>query len=276
MSSTATANGALYATAANGTAKFGTLPIAQGGTGATTADGVLTNLGITSTAAELNMLSGATSNVQEQLNAKANTADVPTKADLNKKANDYSLEIYNGTGGNPKPVKFATVNYTTCDSENGVAIKLGMVSGHGNGSSYAFLQDVILKVTFQGKVSVDNFKYYGADAGTYDGAARQYGDIFWVHDATNKIVDFYCLMGQYARVNMIPYKKVTYSSGGTITQHTTCTTYSSGTMEWGNNSRIALMSDLASLTATLVTVHSGETEPVSELGNDNDIYLLTY
>lgn len=33
----ATASGALYATAANGAAKFGTLPIAQGGTGATSA-----------------------------------------------------------------------------------------------------------------------------------------------------------------------------------------------------------------------------------------------
>lgn len=38
----------------------GTLPIANGGTGATTATGVLTNLGITATAAELNILDGAT------------------------------------------------------------------------------------------------------------------------------------------------------------------------------------------------------------------------
>jgi hypothetical protein len=35
---TASANGALYATAANGAVKFGTLPIAQGGTGRTTFD----------------------------------------------------------------------------------------------------------------------------------------------------------------------------------------------------------------------------------------------
>lgn len=43
--STPTANGAFYATAANGAAKFGTLPIAQGGTGATTAAQALANLG---------------------------------------------------------------------------------------------------------------------------------------------------------------------------------------------------------------------------------------
>ena len=42
----ATASGALYATAANGAAKFGTLPVAQGGTGATSASSARTNLGL--------------------------------------------------------------------------------------------------------------------------------------------------------------------------------------------------------------------------------------
>ena len=42
---TATANGAFYATAENGLPRFGTLPIAQGGTGATTAAAARTNLG---------------------------------------------------------------------------------------------------------------------------------------------------------------------------------------------------------------------------------------
>lgn len=62
----------------------GTLPIANGGTGSTTAAGALTNLGITATAAELNILDGVTatatelnycdgvtSNIQTQLNGKA-------------------------------------------------------------------------------------------------------------------------------------------------------------------------------------------------------------
>lgn len=43
--STPTANGAFYATGDNTAAKFGTLPIAQGGTGGKTADEALTNLG---------------------------------------------------------------------------------------------------------------------------------------------------------------------------------------------------------------------------------------
>lgn len=66
----ATASGALYATAANGAAKFGTLPIAQGGTGATTAADALKKLGLTATATELNYTDGVTSNIQEQLNNK--------------------------------------------------------------------------------------------------------------------------------------------------------------------------------------------------------------
>ncbi len=61
-----------------------TVPIAKGGTGATTAAGALTNLGITATASELNKLDGVTattaelnyvdgvtSNIQTQLNGKA-------------------------------------------------------------------------------------------------------------------------------------------------------------------------------------------------------------
>lgn len=46
------------------------LAIADGGTGASTAAGALTNLGLTATAAELNFNSGVTSAVQTQLNAK--------------------------------------------------------------------------------------------------------------------------------------------------------------------------------------------------------------
>lgn len=218
-------------------------------------------------ASELNYIDGVTSSIQTQ---------------LNKKANDFSIEIYNGTGGNPKPVRFASFNYSTCTSETGIAAKISLVSGHGNGTSYAFLEDAIIRVTHQGGVEVDNFKYYGAATGTYDGAERQYGDIFWLIDTTNKIVDFYVLMGQYARMYQTPWKRLTYSTGGTVTQHTSCTVYSSGTKTWANNSDIALMSDLTSLSnrlsaieSSIVTVHSGAETPVSTLGENGDLYLVT-
>lgn len=247
-----------------------------------------------------------------------NDADYVKSSDLttqlDKKANDFSILLYNGNKGNPNPVRFASFNYSSCNSENGIAAKIGMVSGHGNGTSYAFLQDAIIRVSHTGSVSVDNFKYYGANV-TYDGASRQYGDIFWLVDTTNKIVDFYCLMGQYARVYQTPWKRLTYSTGGTVTQHTSCAIYSSGDKVWANNSDIALASDIPTvptnvsaftndagyltqhqslaeyattsdldslrntveqLADSMVTVHSGtEANMVSTLGEDGDIYLVT-
>ena len=76
----ATASGAFYATSANGAAQFGTLPIAQGGTGATTAAGILTNLGISATAAELNYVDGVTSSIQTQLNTISGNIKITSAA----------------------------------------------------------------------------------------------------------------------------------------------------------------------------------------------------
>lgn len=50
IKNTATGNGAFYATAANGAAQFGTLPIAQGGTGMTSSPSMLVNLASNSAA----------------------------------------------------------------------------------------------------------------------------------------------------------------------------------------------------------------------------------
>lgn len=73
-----------------------TVPITKGGTGATTAAGVLTNLGITATATELNYMDGVTSNVQTQLDAKAIIKTL-TSEDLNSVVKEG---FYNAGGGN--------------------------------------------------------------------------------------------------------------------------------------------------------------------------------
>lgn len=97
----------------------GTLPIARGGTGATTASGVLTNLGVTATAAELNKLDGftgstaklnftnnVTSDIQSQLNGKAKNPGNPgTPIQIKSSGNRavtpgwYLVELWGGGGG---------------------------------------------------------------------------------------------------------------------------------------------------------------------------------
>lgn len=78
-----------------------TVPITKGGTGATTAAAALTNLGLTATASELNIMDGVTattteinyvdgvtSNIQTQLNAK-----VPTSRTVNGKALSSNISL---------------------------------------------------------------------------------------------------------------------------------------------------------------------------------------
>lgn len=60
----------------------GTLPLTKGGTGATTAAAALTNLGLTATAGELNYMDGVTSNVQTQLDGKAESGHTHAQSDV--------------------------------------------------------------------------------------------------------------------------------------------------------------------------------------------------
>ena len=121
------------------------------------------------------------------------------------------------------------------------------MSGHGNGVSYLFSEDVILKVGYPDstattvKVSADVYKYYGVSI-VDEGVTRQYGDVFWIEDSANKLIDFYCLLGQYAYLYQTPWKRVTHSTKGSVTQHTQNNIYSTGTKVWGNNCQFALTS----------------------------------
>jgi len=72
VNNVATADGALYATAANGAAQFGTLPVAQGGTGGTTAAAARSELSVPSTT-DLGDVAGSIAYV-ESVTAKTNHA----------------------------------------------------------------------------------------------------------------------------------------------------------------------------------------------------------
>ena len=229
-----------------------------------------------------------TSDPQTQINSKFNSTNVvqstgtsttqvmsqkATTDALAKKMDNFSISIGLTNGGNPRQVKFMSINYTTATSDAGVSIKLSMASGHGNGSSYRFLQDAILGVTYTGVVSVDVYKYYNASIGTFDGAARNYGDVFYVKDETNKIVDFYVLLGQYSTVKLTPYFRLNSSTGGVITQLSgTPTYYSSGTKVYGNNSLYAKKSDIPNVSQSTGT---STTDVMSQKATTDELNAIT-
>ena len=174
---------------------------------------------------------------------------------------NFSLNINHNTGGNPRQVKFLTVDYANYTGSSSAYFKLSATSCHGNGSSYQFLEDIIIGVAYNSAdtssvatIVCNVFKYCQQSCGTesynlVDGLERYYGDVFYIHDSTNKIIDFYILCGQYASTQFTPRTKIGSTTTSGITQHTgTATYYESGTRNWanGNATIYAVKSDLDS------------------------------
>ena len=122
----ATGNGALFATAANGAPRFGTLPIAQGGTGATSAANARTNLGAkmkllwinaspTSTFASFAPLTNAY--LDESL---ANFTAIMIWFNITPESTQHApfvIPIGIGSGTSTDDVKNATICFTTGDNK---------------------------------------------------------------------------------------------------------------------------------------------------------------
>lgn len=165
---------------------------------------------------------------------------------------NYSITINHNTAGNPRQVKFLSVNYTNYTSNSAAYFKLGAMSCHGNGSSYQFLEDIIIGVSSTGTITAQLYKYCQADT-TLDNVTRYYGDVFYTHDTTAKVVDFYILCGQYASSQFTPFTKIGSTTTSGITQYSgTATYYSSGTKVWatGDSATYVRSSDLATVATT--------------------------
>ena len=161
---------------------------------------------------------------------------------------DYTLTINHGTAGNPRMVKFTSVNYTT----SATCFKMGAMTCHDNGVSYQFLTDMLIAVTAAGEVTANIYKFAQQPVGSVDGVARYTGDVFYVNDTTNKIVDFYILCGQYSSSQFTPVTKVGSTTIDYVTQYSgTATYYSSGDKVWVNGcgSTYARTSDIPSKVA---------------------------
>ena len=136
----------------------GTVAIANGGTGATTAAQALTNLGITATAAELNTLDGITATVTELNYTDGVTSAIQTQLD-NKQPLDTELTAIAAlavTDGN-----FIVGNGTTWVAESGATARTSL--GLGSLATASTISDANWSGT---DLSVANGGTGASDAGT--------------------------------------------------------------------------------------------------------------
>ena len=188
---------------------------------------------------------------------------------------DYTINISHQTAGNPRIVKFVSVNYTS----KATCFKMGAMTCHDNGSSYQFLTDMLIAVTTSGVVTANIYKFAQSSIGNVDGVARYTGDVFYVNDTTNKIVDFYILCGQYSESQFTPVTKVGSTTIAYVTQYSgTATYYSSGDKTWANGcgTTYARLSDIPTKTSQL-TNDSGfaTTSQLNNKVNYSDIVQST-
>lgn len=195
---------------------------------------------------------------------------------------NFNLNIGTTNGGNPRPTLFVTVDYNDFTSESGAYFKLSATSCHGNGSAYAFLEDIIIGVSYGGAISCNVYKFVQTDCGTYQGANRQYGDVFYVHNSTAKTVKFYILLGQYSSAQFTPGIRLgssrAISTANGITQHTgTPTYYTSGDSVWatGNDTTYARLSDLDTEASTRENADSNLQSQIDTKADDDEVVKLT-
>lgn len=183
---------------------------------------------------------------------------------------DYTLTISHQTAGNPRMVKFVSVNYAS----KATCFKMGAMTCHDNGSSYQFLTDMLIAVTTSGVVTANIYKFAQSSIGNVDGVARYTGDVFYVNDTTNKIVDFYILCGQYSSSQFTPVTKVGSTTIAYVTQYSgNANYYSSGDKVWVNGcgTTYARLSDIPTvvtpvITATATTLPAGSSATVTKSG----------
>jgi len=193
------------------------------------------------------------------INSKALSSNITLAASDVNALPSYSKSISTGAG-NPREIRFVRVNYATFDGNNAAYFKIGAMCSHGNGSSYTFLEDIIIGVSATPSVTCTVYKQVqNTSTYTVDGHTVYFGDVYWVVNTTDKYVDFYIIGGQYATLMFTPFTRIgnTVSDTSKIVQYTgSATLYSSGTRVWntlGNGSLYAKTSDLSGKQDTLVS-----------------------
>ena len=150
---------------------------------------------------------------------------------LAKKADNYSISFnINGAADGTHGIKFLSMDYSSIvygsTETPAVYAKLKLLGSHTNGQSYKHAGQLHICFTFNkedNKVNVEGttIREYAdltpSNSGKY--ANKHYGDIFYIHDATNYKVDVYVIMGQYSKLHMTPIDIIEGNSS-LITQFT--------------------------------------------------------
>ena len=179
---------------------------------------------------------------------------------------DYTITISHQSAGNPRIVKFVSVNYAS----KATCFKMGAMTCHDNGVSYQFLTDMLIAVTTSGVVTANIYKFAQTSIGNVDGVARYTGDVFYVNDTTNKIVDFYILCGQWSASQFTPVTKVGSTTIAYVTQYSgNANYYSSGDKVWVNGcgTTYARLSDIPTKTSQLTNDSGFINKDVNNLTN---------
>ena len=172
-------------TTTNGVLTTGTVPVASGGTGSTTAAGALTNLGLTATAAELNKLDGVTTTTAQLNYINTVTSNVQSQID----ANESAISTHAVRTDNPHGV--------TAEQAGALPIEGGTLTGIlYTSASTPFLIGKNGKVGIRaatdtknnvGQINISNAWYgngnkYGSQISAYNGEADAYNEFRVSHD----------------------------------------------------------------------------------------------
>lgn len=165
FSTVATKNGAMFATSTNGSPQFGTLPIAQGGTGATDVENVLINLGLQNVV-KYTENTGVT--IAEA--SKATYSIFPPNADDNAGRSDafaYFPEgiIMGGTAASAGLMARGICGITTPDITTGACSKDRLYINYDGDNTYRANRQLILQSGDDGTHYGNNLYQYAAARG---------------------------------------------------------------------------------------------------------------
>jgi len=158
---------------------------------------------------------------------------------LGKKMDDLSVKLGNSSGG-AHWTKFLSVDYSTMSQYGAKIMRVSQSSGHSQGDDYQFCQDVYLSVNYVGYITCNVLRQYSSTLSSNLPTGKNYGDIFYVNDTENRVVDFYVAIGQYTQMYMSPVKCIIGNTTNVTQYSGTGTDYSSGTQVWANIFDLAL------------------------------------